>query len=325
MEKCTRDEKSMKLDGQSQRFLNLMTAGAPGRITDYHASDIRKVDEERHPIDLEARKLVASVDDREIDGPNGGVPIRIYHPRDVKDPPTVVYFHGGGFCISSVDVYDHFCCLLSKESTAIVVSVDYRLAPEHKFPQGLHDAWAAYRWVLGNREALGTSSTKIAVAGDSAGGGLVASVTLMAKAAGAPQPDFQVLIYPHVAGDLDAPSRDQFAEGYFVTREKTSYYMNLYVTRPEELRDPLVTPLLAEDLSGLPDALIITAEFDPLRDDGAHYAQRLKEAGVDVIYTEYGKTLHAFLKRPGQIEKGVVATAQIGATLRSVLTRGWDA
>lgn len=314
----------MKLDGQSRRFLDLMATAAMARITDYHPSEIRKIDEMRNPVDLRMRQLVARVDDRQIDGPNGKVPIRIYHPHGVANPPTVVYFHGGGYGISSIDVYDYFCCLLCKESSAILVSVEYRLAPEHKFPQGLRDAEAAFRWVFDNRALLGTSSTRIALAGDSAGAGLVASVTLMAKAAGTPQPDFQVLIYPMVAGDLDTTSRREFAEGHYVTREMISYYMKHYVTREEELRDPLVTPLLAEDLSGLPAALIITAQFDPLRDDGARYSERLKEAGVDVIYTEYGKTLHAFAKRPGLMEKGVVATVQAGATLRSVLGRGWD-
>lgn len=314
----------MNLDGQSQRFLDLARAGGVTPSEGRHPSEIRKLDEARNPVDPEKRRLVKAVVDQEIDGPDGKVPIRIFHPRHVEDPPIIVFIHGGGYGISSVDVYDFFCCLLCSESAAIVVSVEYRLAPEHKFPLGLRDADVAYRWAFQNRAALGTTSKKIALVGDSAGAGLVASITLMAKADGFPQPDFQVLIYPMVAGDLDTPSRERLADGYFVTRASISYFMNHYVTRAEDCRDPLVTPLLAEDLSGLPAALIITAEFDPLRDDGVLYAERLKAAGVDVIYTEYGRTLHAFMKRPGLIEKGVAATAQIGAILRSALSRGWE-
>lgn len=313
----------MSLDGQSKRFLELASSNLVVPYTQEDIKRIRAADEERNPVDPYLRSSIESVDDLEIDGPNGPIALRVYRPQQTIDPPIVVYIHGGGFCISSLDVYDYFCCLLCSQSAAIIVSVGYRLAPEHKFPAGLLDTSTAYRWVVANRSALHSASNRIALAGDSAGAGLAAGVMLLAKRDGFKQPDFQVLIYPMLAGDLDTPSRSRLAEGHFVTREIIAQYMKHYVSSEQQFHDPLVAPILAEDLSGLPPALVITAQYDPLRDEGADFARKLSAAGVDVIYTDYGGTLHAFMKRPGRIAKGLAATAQAAAIIRSALSRGW--
>lgn len=315
----------MKFDQQSQSFIDAVAASPLARFRDFELAELRKIDTARNPVSDEARAFVSRIDDRAIDGPNGPVPIRIYTPFDAVDAPVVVYLHGGGFGLGSIDVYDYFVCLLCRESQSIVVSVDYRLAPEFKFPKGLHDAYAAYQWVRSHRAELGTANPRTALCGDSAGAALAASITLMDKARGLPSADYQVLIYPMIAGDEDTPARTEMAEGYYVTRDMIHYYMERYVETEAELKDPLVTPLLASDHSALPPALIITAQYDPFRDDGFLYAEKLRAGGVDVIYTEYGRTVHAFVKRPGMMEKGIVAVAQIGATLRSALGRGWDA
>lgn len=313
----------MTVDAQSRRFMDAAASGPFGDLTRFEPAQLRVFDAERNPVDPAARKLVAAVEDRSIDGPDGPVKIRILTPAGVSDPPVVVYYHGGGHGIGSVDVYDLFACHLCHESAAIVVSVDYRLAPEHKFPAGLQDALAATRWVVANRAALGTRSHRIAVAGDSAGGALVAGVTLSMRDAGEAPVDFQVLIYPMLAGNADTESRVRLAQGYYVDRPMIDYYMNHYARGPADFADPLFAPLTAPDLSGLPPALVITAEYDPLGDEGRQYARRLREAGVDIIVTDYGGTIHGFVKRPGVMEKGLVCVRQVGATLRSALGRGW--
>lgn len=314
----------MQVDRQSQRFLDAAASGPFARISDYHPSQLREIDEERNPVDDQARKQVAAIEDRMIEGPNGPIPIRIYWPQAVENPPVIVYFHGGGHGVGSINVFDRFSCLLCREGAAVVVSVDYRLAPEHKFPAGLWDAYAAYEWSIVSRPTLRTTSPRIALVGDSAGAALVAGVTLLAREEMLQTADYQVLIYPMLCANGETASRSRLANGYYVTREMITYYLRHYVDSEQDWKNPLVAPVLAGNLEGLPPALVITAEFDPLHDDGEIYAKRLRAAGVDVIYTEYGKTIHGFVKRPGVMEKGIVAVAQIGATLRSALGRGWD-
>lgn len=313
----------MSVDAQSRRFMEAAAKGPFGDLTQFEPAELRRFDAERNPVDEQARKLVASVEDRAVDGPNGPVKIRIFKPVDVHNPPVVVYFHGGGHGIGSVDVFDLFTCHLCYESQAIVLSVDYRLAPEHKFPAGLNDAYAATVWSIEHRAELGTSSSRTALGGDSAGGALVAGVTLMMRGAGKPPADFQVMIYPMLAGNGTTPSRERLAKGYYVDAPMIDYYMNHYAAGQEDFINPLFVPVLETDLSNLPSALVITAEYDPLGDDGRIYARQLREAGVDVITTDYGGTIHGFVKRPGVMEKGLVCVRQIGVTLRSALAGGW--
>ena len=238
---------------------------------------------------------VASVDNTTIDGPDGPVPIRIYRPQGTPAAtPTIVFFHGGGFVIGDLDTHDDAGRLLCRDVEAVVVSVDYRLAPEHPFPAGFEDCLAATRWAASNIADLGGDPAKLAVAGDSAGGNLAAAVAIAARENG-PALAAQLLIYPAVdfARDGDYPSRVDNAEGYFLTQADMDWFRGKYLT-DAEMMDPRASVLHATDLSGLPPAVIGVAEFDPLRDEGVAFARKLTEAGVDVVLHRFDGLVHGF-------------------------------
>lgn len=212
-------------------------------------------------------QLVQNLD---IPGAGGALPLRIYTPAASTIPlPVIVYFHGGGWVMGDLDSHDNLSRRLAANSDAIVVAVDYRLAPENIFPAALDDASTALRWVVANAASINGDSTRIAVAGDSAGGNLAAALSLLARDQQGPPISAQVLIYPAVdLSNLDRPSAEQFAKGLFLTRERMAWFIDQYVPDKAARNNPLVSPLLASDLQQLPPALVITAEFDPLRDEG---------------------------------------------------------
>ena len=217
---------------------------------------------------------VRSTEDSTIPGPAGDIPIRIYRP-DVDGPvPTMAFFHGGGFVIGDIETHDDQARLLCRDVGMVVVSVDYRLAPEHPFPAGFEDCLAATRWVGEHIDSLGGDPDRIVVGGDSAGGNFAAAVALAARETG-PQLAAQFLIYPGVdfVDGADYPSREQNAEGYFLTAEDMAWFREQYLPAGTDLNDPRASPIRAADLSGAPPAVIGTAEFDPLRDEGEAYAQ----------------------------------------------------
>ena len=239
---------------------------------------------------------VASVDNQQIEGPAGPIPVRIYRPSGTGPAPTVVFFHGGGFVIGDLDTHDDHGRLLSRDLDAVVVSVDYRLAPEHKFPAGFEDCLAATRWVAEHVAELGGDADRIAVAGDSAGGNLAAAVSLAAREENLPL-RAQLLIYPGVDFRDDEalhPSRVENGEGLFLTAEDMRWFQSHYIQDPEHVTDPRASVLLAEDLTGLPPAVVGTAEYDPLRDEGEAYAKALEEAGVKVVLRRYDGLIHGF-------------------------------
>lgn len=227
------------------------------------------------------------------------------------DPlPAIVFFHGGGFVVGDLNCYDPLCRMLANESGCRVVSVEYRLAPEHKFPAAVDDCYIASNWVEKNAAALGIDANRIAVAGDSAGGNLAAVCTLLAKARGAPKIAFQLLIYPAVSANLHTESAQTFAEGYFLDLKTIRWFMGHYAPGASA-NDPQLIPMAAEDFSGLPPAYIITAGCDPLRDGGAEYAAKLKGAGVAVAHVDYPTMIHGFCHMLGllPIAREAVAAA----------------
>jgi acetyl esterase len=263
---------------------------------------------------------VADIANRFILGPHGDIPIRIYTP-DVPAPrPAVVYFHGSGWVIANIDVSDKPCRSLANRSGCVVVAVNYRKAPEHKFPQPFDDCWAATQWVVAHADELGVDPSLVAVAGDSAGGNLAAAVTLKAKAAGGPPLAYQVLIYPATNHGFDTPSAIENAEGYLLQRESMRWFWNHYLETEQDGKDPLASPLQAEDLSGLPPAFIATAEYDPLRDEGEQYGERLREAGVPVTMTRYEGQIHGFFWMAGVIDQGKRLIEEIATELRRALS-----
>lgn len=239
---------------------------------------------------------MTQVEPLEIPGPAGAIGARLYVPPTPaqQPPPLLVYYHGGGWVIGDLDTHDNPCRFLAAHSGACVLSVDYRLAPEHPFPAAVEDAWAAYEWAVANAASLGVDPARIAVGGDSAGANLAAVVCLRARDGGDPPPAMQLLIYPVTQIGEDLPSRLLFKEGFLLTRRSMDFFEEQYLPRAEDHRDPRVSILHAGDLGGLPPAYVAIAGFDPLRDEGELYAQRLREAGVRVALRQHPGLVHTF-------------------------------
>lgn len=269
---------------------------------------------------LGAPESVARVDNRVIALAGHRVPVRIYTPTGAQPMPVVVFFHGGGFVVGDLDTHDGLCRSLANGAAAVVVSVGYPLAPEHKFPAAVDVCFAATRWVAANAEGLGADGTRIAVAGDSAGGNLAAVVTHMARELQGPPLAFQLLIYPDTDFRRTNVSIREFAGKYGnISRAGQHWFMDNYLRGEEEKLDPHVSPLLAADHSGLPPALVITAEYDALRDEGEEYAAVLARAGVPVEVRRYPGMIHEFLRHPFDV--AATARAEAAAALRSAFTR----
>ena len=243
----------------------------------------------RPPVSMER------VEPLELPGPAGPIPARLYTPPGAQDPtPLLVYFHGGGWVIGDLETHDDPCRFLAAHSGAKLLSVDYRLAPEHPFPAAAEDAFAAYEWATANAERLGVDPGRIAVGGDSAGGNLAGATCLTAREAGVPSPAMQLLIYPVTETAGTAASRRTFAEGFLLTRGDMNWFEERYLPPGVDREDPRVALLNATDLSGLPPAYVAVAGFDPLRDEGEAFAQQLREAGVQVALRRHPELVHTF-------------------------------
>ncbi len=235
------------------------------------------------------------VEDRGLPGPAGEIPIRVYRPSTEGPLPVCVFFHGGGWVMGSLDTHDGACRRLARHSGCLVISVDYRLAPEHKFPAPVDDCIAALEWIAGHAEELGADPARLAVGGDSAGGNLAAVLAQVARDKGGPPVKFQLLLYPPTTVDYAAPSMKENAEGYLLTVQGMTWFFNHYLNGSAEAESALVSPLKAESLAGLPPAHVVTCAYDPLRDEGEAYAERLREAGVPTTLTRYEDMIHGFL------------------------------
>jgi acetyl esterase len=261
-----------------------------------------------------------SVEDRVVPGPGGGVPVRVYRPEsDAATLPVLTFFHGGGWVFGNLDSHDHVCRALAHEAGCLVVAVDYRLAPEHKFPAALDDCHAVTDWLAANAPELGGDGARIAVGGDSAGGNLAAAVCLAARERGGPALAFQLLIYPATDHTADTDSLERNAIGYLLTRDAIEWCKYQYLRDAEDARDPLASPLLADDLAGLPPALVQTAEFDPLLDEGTAYAERLAAAGVATEHLTYAGMVHGFVRMGALIDDANTAIADAAARLKAAL------
>ena len=259
---------------------------------------------------------ILHVEDRSIPGPLGGIPIRVYRPSDETKLPIVIYYHGGGFTAGDLDTHDGLCRRLSKRSGAIVVSVAYRLAPEHVFPAAVEDAYAALEWAAQKGGEISGDPGRIAVAGDSAGGNLAAVMALKSRDLNGPKIALQVLYYPAMnMADSRTQSMEDFAEGYLLTRAQVQFFNNQYVPVTADRSLPYASPLLAPDHRGLAPALIITAGFDPLSDSGEEYARELAEAGVPNHLSRYEGVVHGFLSFP-LVRKADTAIEESTAALR---------
>jgi acetyl esterase len=263
----------------------------------------------------------ALVQDRELVGPNGKVALRVFRPvgSDSRKSPVLVWFHGGGFVIGSVPESDSDCRHLATLASMTVVSVEYRLAPEHPFPAAADDCFAATTWVVEHADELGIDASRIAVGGDSAGGNLATVVALMARDRGTPRIRFQLLVYPVTdLVTLDTRSHHDNAEGYFLTRKTMFWFRDHYVKGEADRKNPYVSPLHA-DLRFLPPAFVVTAEFDPLRDEGEQYAERLERAGAVVKHRRYAGMIHGFFSMHAFLDDGKRVMADCAAALKDAL------
>lgn len=240
-------------------------------------------------------EAVAEVVSATIPGPSAGVPVRIYRPHGAGPLPVLVFFHGGGWIMGDLDSDDWTCRALCNRAHCIVVSVDYRLAPEHPFPEGLMDCYAATQWVWRNAPAFSGDPAQIAVGGPSAGGNLAAAVALMARHQNLPPIAHQLLLVPATSFEPAFPSRTADMDGWGVTPLTTEWFWERYVRSPLDGWNPLVSPLEARTLAGLPSALVVTAEFDPVRDEGEAYGERLAADGVPARVSRYPGMIHSFL------------------------------
>jgi acetyl esterase len=259
--------------------------------------------------------------DRTIEGPNGRIPIRIFRPENAAARPRgiLVYFHGGGWTIGDVASYDKPCRYLAAKSGCIVISVGYRLSPEAKFPAAIDDCLAAFRWVAANAEMLGGRHDCIAIGGDSAGGNLAAVCSILLRDAGGPKPAFQLLIYPSVDMVEHRPSYDSCGRDVLLTITLMEWFTPQYLANEQDARDWRASPMRAPDLAALPPAFLCTAGFDPLRDEGKAYADRLHAAGVTTVYRNFESLIHGFVGFTGTIAAAARAMDEIAFALRQGL------
>jgi len=305
----------MPLDLQVRRFLEDLEAQQAPPL---HALTPKQA---RAQATLEAASFgppepVASIEDRTVPGPGGLIPVRFYTPEADGPFPVLIYYHGGGWVIGDIASHDAICCSLANAAGWMVASVEYRLAPEHKYPAAAEDAYTAARWIAAHAAIVGGDRRWIAVGGDSAGGNLAAVVALMARDRNAFPLVLQVLIYPITDYNFDTPSYRENSDGYLLARETMRWFWDQYLATSDDGHQPYASPLRAPDLSNLPPALVITAEFDPLRDEGEAYAKRLRESGVPVTLTRYDGMIHAFFRRTATFDKARIALHEVAAALK---------
>jgi acetyl esterase len=307
----------MPIDPQVEGLLAEMAALDAPPIHELSVADARTVAEGMIALSGDPIE-VAAVDDITIPVDGAEIGARVYTPQGDGPHPIVMFFHGGGWVICSLDTHDNVARAICRDAEAVVVSVDYRMAPEFKFPTAAHDCFAATRWVAANAPSLGADASRLAVCGDSAGGNLSAVVSQMARDAGGPAVSYAALIYPAVDMTRKGGSLDENAKGYFLETDGMEWFMNHYLAESERA-DVLASPLLHENLAGLPDTFIATCEFDPLRDEGEAYGDALRANGVHVEQKRYEGLIHGAANMTGVLDGGRQLVADTAAHLRAAL------
>ncbi|MCC7547441.1 MAG: alpha/beta hydrolase [Burkholderiales bacterium] len=314
----------MPLDPQAEHVLDLVRkAGLPEfwQLTPDQAREQYML----RVAKLATKEEIFRVHDRRIPGLGQDLTIRVYEPREAKPGerfPVLVWFHGGGFVIGNLDTHDHACRVLATQADCMVVAVDYRLSPEFRFPVAVDDGIAVLRWLTLHALEIGGDPQHMAVGGDSAGGNLAAVCAILARNDGYPKLAFQLLIYPCTAPEPETASHRKFAEGHLLTRNTITWFYKQYVRSPKEFYDFRFAPLVAEDLSNLPPALVLVAGFDPLRDEGVDYAKRLIEFGNRVTLVNYEGMIHGFLLMGGAVDAARRALNESAAALRRAFAAG---
>jgi acetyl esterase len=308
------------LDAEARTLLDLMDeatkAGRPKLETLPHAIGRPAVDKMSEDSEADPPEVAETIDGA-FEGPGGQIKYRRYLPLGVTPGslPTLIYYHGGGFVIGTIETHDSTCRRLANRSRCQVISIDYRLSPEHPFPAPIDDGIAAFRHVRDNAAALGADPARLAVGGDSAGGAMAAVVCQAMRDAKEAGPAFQMLIYPATDSSKESGSRKSFAEGYFLSKGLMDWFWKAYVPAGTDLADLRLSPLLAKDFTGLPPAFVLTAGYDPLRDEGRAYADRLIDAGVKTTYVNYPGTIHGFFSLTRFLKQGLKANDEAAAVM----------
>jgi acetyl esterase/lipase len=311
----------MPLDPFAKRFLDMVAVGglpdssqlSPPAMRQAMLQLAQAVDAKNVPI--------GRIENRKILGPGGQISIRVYTPLNIDDGMTagIIYFHGGAGVFCNLDTHEGFCRILANESACRIISVDYRLAPEHQFPAAVDDSYFVSKWVFDNAAELGLDQTRIAVGGDSAGGTLAAVVCQTAKLLDGPKLALQVLFCPVTDATGDTQSRRTLSSGYFLETRTIDWALKYYCPTSIDLKDPRMSPLYASDLTGLPKAHVHTAEYDPLRDEGKAYADLLQRNRVDVRYTCHEGMIHHFYAMAGAIPYARTAIGAAGRAIKEAL------
>ena len=308
------------LDTRTQWFLQLLARSGQRPLHELGVTDARKEFDIFQSVLGGGPAPVGEIIDRTIAGPSGRMRVRLYRPASSVEKllPAILYYHGGGWVIGSLEGYDLPSRFFCARTGCAVVAVDYRLAPEHKFPAAVDDAVASFHWLAEHAVELGIDPDRIVVAGDSAGGTLATVVSQLVR--GEPRtPCLQWLIYPATDLAAEMPSHSTCADGFLLTQDDMQWFRAQYLNDPGEVADPRVSPLKATDLSGLPPALVFTAGFDPLRDEGRAYADRLAAAGVKTIHREFDSLIHGFVGMRGALQAAARAMDDMVAGLRHEL------
>ena len=305
------------LDPQAIAVIRYLAQLAHPSVDTVPASEARRLYRETRAALRAPAPVLPVVGDLTAEGTAGSIPLRLYRPSNGV-LPALIYFHGGGWVLGDLDTHDVLCRQLALQAGVIVIAVNYRLAPEHPFPAAVDDSYGATAWISANAVALGVDNTRLAVGGDSAGGGLATVVTLMARSGG-PSLKYQILVYPVTDLRAQTESYSKYADGYLLTRNMMRWFIAQYATTEDDVLDWRASPLLAPSVDGVPPALVITAGLDPLRDEGEAYARRLEEAGVPVDYMCLGGMVHGFLTMGGKIDTANRVVSHIASALRQHL------
>lgn len=309
----------MPIDPQVQAVLDQLNAAGSPPFTEMTVAEARAASMTAFADLVGAPEAISSVVNRFIPGPTSDLPVRIYVPEQQSRPSgALVYFHGSGWVVQNIDVSDAPARAVANRTGCTVIAVNYQKAPEHKFPVPFDDAYAAVTWVAEHADELSIDPQRIGVMGDSAGGNLAAAVCLKAQARGTPAIACQVLIYPATDFGWDKPSAIKNAEGLVLERSTMQWFWSHYLASDSEADNPFVSPLRAPSLAGLPPAFIVTAEFDPLCDDGELYGERLRQAGVPVKVHRYEGVTHGFFWMSGVVDQSRQLIDEIGAEVRAI-------
>jgi acetyl esterase len=308
------------LDPDAQTLLDMVRVANRPAFETVTPDDARRLYAAGRTVLAPEPMPVAEVRDLTMPGPGGDIPLRLYRPVAGKTLPILVFFHGGGWVVGSIETHDTVCRHLAVRAECAVLSVDYRMGPEHKFPAAVEDCVAATEWTADNAGALGVDPVRIAVGGDSAGGNLAAVVALAARDRGRPLLSHQLLLYPATDAAMSHPSVERYAEGYLLTRTTMRWFYDQYLRGSEDVADWRVSPLRAPDLSSVAPAFILTAGYDPLCDEGDAYARRLEEAGVAVRHRRVEGQIHGFIGNGKIIGAAAPALDQAAAALRAAFT-----